>query len=276
MFEMKAFTLIPSFVCNLNCKFCGVRAPYLRHLKSHTVEEMINMIGRMFNIVDHVHCVSISGGEPLLYKGLPVLINELMQFKDQFELIEIITNGTMVPSEELISSVKNCGKKFRRFLVDDYGRELSKKVPEIVEVLEKNQIEYRVNDYWSENMWCGGWIDCGSYLEDLHTPEEAAEVLKNCETAARGFCYIIHDGILDPCGKIYPRLDAGLDADPDEYIDLFDDSLTVDEQRAKITRINNAAYLDFCRHCNGGEPGCKRIKPAEQLTPEEIQQIKRD
>lgn len=197
-----------------------------------------------------------------------------MKYQDQFDLIEIITNGTIVPGEELISAVKKCGEKFWRFLVDDYGKDLSKKVPEIVDVLEKKQIEFRVNDYWSENMWNDGWTDLGSHLECINTPEESAEILKKCALKSR--CYSIHDGIVDPCGKTFiSRMDAGLEVNPDEYIDLFDDSVTIEQQREKIRRINNATYLDCCRYCNGLYPGCKRIKPAEQLTPEELQQIKR-
>ena len=89
-------------------------------------------------------------------------------------------------------------------------------------------------------------------------------------------CYNIYDGIVDPCGKIYPRINAGLEVDPDEYIDLFDDSVTIEQQREKISHINSAEYLDFCRYCNGLYPGCKRIKPAEQLTPEELRKIRQD
>lgn len=275
MFEMNTFSLIPSFICNLKCKFCGGRVPYLRNLKTHTVEEMMEMTDRMFKIADHVHCVVISGGEILLYKDLPALINELMKYKDQFDLIEIVTNGTIVPNEGLISAIKSCGEKFWRFTIDDYGKDLSKKVPEFVDILEKNQIAFRVKDYWSENMFCGGWTDLGTLCEVLHTPEEAAEILKKCVLKSKEFCYMIHEGIADPCGRIYPRINAGLEVNPDEYIDLFDDSVTIEQQREKINRINNATYLDFCRYCNGLYPGCKRIKPAEQLTPEELQQIKK-
>ena len=276
MFEMNTFGLIPSYICNLKCKFCATRSPYLRNLKIHTVEEMMEMVSRMFKIIDHVHHIGFSGGEPLLYKDLPILINELMKYKDQFELIEIITNGTIVPSEELISAIKKCGKKFWRFIIDDYGKDLSKKIPEIVDVLEENQIEFRINDYCSEDMWGGGWTDFGTYCEELHTPEEAAEILKKCIYKSRDFCYILHGGIVDPCGRSYMRIDAGLEVNPEEYIDLFDDSVTIEQQRDKIRRINNATHLDFCRYCNGLYPGCKRIKPAEQLTPEELQQIKKD
>ncbi|MCH5208790.1 MAG: radical SAM protein [Oscillospiraceae bacterium] len=275
MFEMDFVSLVPSLNCNLKCKFCNARVPYLKNIKTHTVEEMMEMTDRMFKIVDLVHQITIGGGEVLLYKDLPVLIRELMRYKNQFEKIEIITNGTIVPSEELISAVKNCGEKFRRFLVDDYGRDLSKKVPEIVDVLEKNQIVYQVNDYWSENMYYGGWTDMGTYIEYIHTPEEASEITKKCVfSSSRGFCYNIHRGIADPCGKILVRLDAGLEVNPDEYIDLFDDSVTIEQQREKINRINSATHLDFCRGCNGLYPGCKRIKPAEQLTSEELQQIR--
>ena len=276
MLEMNAISLVPSFVCNLKCKFCGARVPYLRDLNTHTVDEMMEMADRMFKIVDRVHRVALVGGEILLYKDLPVLINELMKYKDQFDLIEIVTNGTIVPNEELISVIKKCGSKFWRFTVDDYGKDLSKKVTEIVDVLEKNQIEFRIKDYWSEDLFCGGWTDFGSYLEELHTPEEVAEILKKCAIKSQEFCYQINGGIADPCGRLYPRIDAGLEVNPEEYIDLFDDSVTIEQQREKIRRINNATYLDFCRFCNGLYSGCKRIRPAEQLTAEELRQIKKD
>ena len=276
MLELNTVSLVPSYICNLKCKFCNVRVPYLRNIKTHTVEEMMEMTDRMLKIVDHVHYITIVGGEVLLYKDLPVLITELMKYKDQFDQIEIITNGTVVPSEELISAVKKCGEKFRRFLIDDYGRDLSKKVSESVDVLEKNQIGYRVNDYWSDNMWCDGWAYFGTYREALHTPEETVELLKKCSYKSLGFSYVLYGGIADPCGRLNPRIDAGLEVNPDEYIDLFDDSITVEQQREKINRINNASYLDFCRYCNGLYPGCNRVKPAEQLTPEEFQQIRQD
>lgn len=67
MLELNTITLIPSYVCNLKCKFCAARAPYLRNATTHTVDEMMEMVGRMFKLVDHVHHITITGGEPLLY-----------------------------------------------------------------------------------------------------------------------------------------------------------------------------------------------------------------
>lgn len=274
MFTLNTITVVPSYICNLNCKYCGAEVPYLKNKKSHTAEEIIGMCKKVFEIVDYVHQIGISGGEPLVYKPLPELVEKLMAFSNQFDYMEIVTNGTIVPSQELLRAIKKCGKKFYRFIVDDYGKDKSLKVDEITAVLTANNIEFRINDYWSENMWCDGWTDMGSARHDIHTPEEAAEILSKCVYPRKGFCNIIHDGIVDPCGRIYPRINMGLDVNKDEYIDLNDDSITMQQNRDKITRINNAKYLDFCRHCNGLYPGVTRIKPAEQLTPEELKTIK--
>ena len=60
---------------------------------------------------------------------------------------------------------------------------------------------------------------------------------------------------------------------PDEYIDLSDDSVSCEQNKEKIRKILNGSMLSSCLYCNGMCDDSPRFKPAEQLTFEEIKEI---
>ena len=66
----------------------------------------------------------------------------------------------------------------------------------------------------------------------------------------------------------------GIAADYSEYVDLFDDTLTVNEQREKIAAIYQKKSLVACAYCNGMHEDSPRFQPGQQLTKEELEQIK--
>ena len=59
-----------------------------------------------------------------------------------------------------------------------------------------------------------------------------------------------------------------------EYINLLDDSLTVEEQRQKIKNIYARKSLSACAYCNGMCENSPRFTPAVQLTAEELRCVK--
>ena len=275
-FSIPVVTLITAFKCNLNCKHCGAYVPYLKNTLERSNDEIMKGVERFFKIVDKVELFTVTGGEPLLYKDLPDLLERiLLNYSDRFVKLQIITNGTLVPSDKLIDVVKKIGNKFYSFFIDDYGPEISKKLPEIEKVLKDNDIPYFVRDYWTENAHCGGWADMGDARKEIHTLEEAQVIYEKCGVPKNGTCSMLTDKIWYPCDQVFRRLDLGLDVDPNDYVD-FDDGSTVEQQRNKIRKIYDNKCLNICKFCNGMYEGSVRVKAAVQLTPEELQQIKSD
>lgn len=278
-FTMERVGLSVSLVCNLKCKLCAANAPYYNIIgkpENSTVSELMDGVKKFFSVVDYVDYFGITGGEPLLYRELPELMEELLRFKEQFKYMDIYSNGASVPSIELLEVLKKYGEKFRRALIDDYG-EPSSKVSEAAAMFNEYQISYEIRDYYTENLHCGGWIDYGSADSPIHTKEEAENLFSKCAYPQKmKFCYSIHKGCMIPCPPVLRLWQEGI-ANPNDYVDLNDESLSVEDIRHKILSINNAKMLDACLYCSSGMcDDSPRFKPGEQLTSEEVLQIKQN
>lgn len=272
-FVMRTSVLMVTLNCNLKCKYCGAYIPYFKKQTDRSVNELLSDIDKYFEIVDYVNHFAVSGGEPLMYKELPELFDGLLKHIDKIGRVEIVTNGIIVPSEELLNVLEKYGDKFYRVMIDNYGSDISKKVSESVAAFSNHNLSTMVRDYCSENMFCGGWVDMGLLERKKHSRESTEEVMSKCNFLEREFCFMIVNGIMDPC-LITAMNELGLEVNPNEYIDLYDDTMTIDEKREKIRRIQNSKYLDMCSYCNGLCKDSVRIKPGEQLSLEELCKIK--
>lgn len=271
---LKNSAILVSLVCNLNCKLCAAYSPYRKSSKFEEVETLMNYIRKYFDIVDYVEVFAFSGGEPLLYQQFPKLLSEFLKYSDHFGKIEIHANGTTVPSVELLKVIKSYGEKFKRFLIDDYGSELSRKITEFTALTDEYDIPYTVRDYFSENMHCNGWVDFGKMDQKIHSEEEAEDMFSKCLYPQKiKLCNIIIDGCVIPCNPIIRRWMDGT-ADYNEYINLEDDTMSINEQRQKLVNIQNANVFSSCAFCNGFFDDSPRFKPAEQLTAEEVKKIR--
>ena len=118
-------------------------------------------------------------------------------------------------------------------------------------------------------------MDFGDLTERKHSYEDAVKLYAKCAYPKKlRFCYTITKGKMFPCVTVNQRYQLNLQTDYNEYIDLFDESLTVEQQRKKITDIYNGNYLSACEYCNGLCEDSVRYKPAEQLSIEEYRKIR--
>ncbi len=274
-FTMKHASIIVASACNLNCKLCAGYAPYVEKNGFPDFEELLGWVKKYFRIVSHVELLTISGGEPLLYKHLPNMIEFLMEYCNCFDQLEIYSNGTIIPSDTLIEKIKQHGNKFRRFIIDNYGKNISTKISIIKEKLDNYSIPYVIRDYCSDDMHCGGWIDYGSLTKPIHTYQESLELFSKCAYPnVMKFCFSIRNGLMIPCPPINRRLMLNQTVDKNDYIDLTDNTLSIEQQQEKITYIYETNCLETCQFCNGMCDDSPRFKPAEQFTLEEIRQIR--
>lgn len=272
-FNLKRTTILITLNCNLNCKLCGAYAPYYEKSGDPTVSQHMEYVKKLFEIVNRLELFTISGGEPLLYKYLPDFLDNLLDYSDRFDKLEIITNGTIIPDQRLLTSVKQYKGKFFRFLVDNYN--ISTKIPEIRTLFEENNIPHVIRDNNLKKSHCDGWIDFGELDTVIHDNNETEALFKKCAFVQKlSFCFGIYKGYMTPCGQVRWRLGLGK-ASPDEYINLMDTDISVEEQRRKITNMYNGKFLETCRYCNGMCEDSTRFSPAEQLTLEELREIKK-
>lgn len=266
--------VVLTMACNLKCKLCSNYSPYYHKPAHHSIDYLREEMRRYFSIVTHINKLMVTGGEPFLHPDLPLFVKEIKKYKEQLDTFGIITNGGRLPSEELLNAIEDFGDKFH-ILIDDYGPDLSIKATEIAEILEARNIPYILRTYHGEESHCGGWVYFGDLTEKKWNEEEAEELYSKCAYPQKyHFAFDMVDGAMYPCSACRRCKELGVADNYDEYIDLFDDSLTIEQQREKIANIYKRKSLVACTYCNGMHEESPRFTTARQLSEEEQECIR--
>jgi len=267
-FVMPHATILITLVCNLKCRLCSAFSPYYTNSRHPSADSVKKSLERFFDITSYVEKFTICGGEPLTYPYLDDIMRFFVQYTNQIGMLEILTNGTICPSEKLIDTMKQYEKGKFRVLVDNYGENLSVKVKEICTVLAEAGICCDVRNYTNEDPHCGGWVDFGDLTMQKHSSQAERELkYSKCAYPQKlGFSFAIGpDGCMFPCGPARRCQKLGIVDDEKEYINLFDETLSVEEQREKIQAVFDGKSLKACAYCNGLCDDSPRYLPAEQL-----------
>jgi organic radical activating enzyme len=265
-FVMKRCGIIITYRCNLKCKLCTAYSPYYDIPPHFEYEDLAKSIDKYFDLVSYVGKFTISGGEPMVHKDLVKIISHTLKYKNQFDFIEIISNGTVVPNSDLMNIIKDNKDKIK-FLIDDYGKNLSTKIKDIQELFETNNIRHDIRGNNIEDAHCNGWIDFGDFSQKLFSQDEIEKLFSKCALPQKmNFCFTIKKGEIHPCGPSYRCMELSIiQKNKDEYVDLFDESETKEDKQRKIFNIQNTKSLSACAYCNGMCEDSPRFPPAEQL-----------
>lgn len=240
----------------------------------YPIENWEKVLDRYFEIVDRVGTMTITGGEPLTYPDFPALLRQLKKYSEQIGKIQVATNGTVVPQQGVLDESKRFGEKLY-FIVDNYGPEVSPKIEEIDRAMTGENVPHIIRNYTKDDAHCGGWVDFGGLTTKRLTDEEAEQLFAKCAYAPEHeSCFPITGGEMWPCAAARRRKQLGLSNDCSEYIDLLDDSLSIEEQREKIRTIFEKKSLSACAYCSGLCEDSVRIAAGEQLTREELDCVK--
>jgi hypothetical protein len=273
--NLKRAALIVSYRCNMRCKLCITYSPYYKTPGHYSLNDLCKATDKLFQIAGHIGKFTVSGGEPLLHKELPEIITHILKFRQQIDFVELISNGSIVPNDALMSVLKlNSGDI--RLLIDNYGPKLSNKLNEVDQKLKSAGVNYKIRPYFGNDPHCSGWVDCTDFSRKRFQEREAAELFARCVYPQKmGFSYAITNGVMYPCPfsrrcmelNIIPRK-------PEEFIDLFDKTQTVDEQREKLNGMQNAKMITACYYCAGVCEDSPHYPPAEQLKKDEKREIR--
>ncbi len=269
--------------CTLKCKLCAEYSPYFPKTSFAPIEDLKKAIDMLFCCVDAVGDFSVSGGEPLLHPEVYEVIRYLEKYDSRIKRVLVLTNGTIVPSENKLECIVGGKLKEKiQFNISDYGNGLSSKIESVVALCEKMNVNHRVIMYHGKDLFCDGWIDYGDHLQKYFTEEEIREHASKCYFR-KTVNTLIHalDGkvYLSRCGRSFWRRFIGITSDETTDIVSFPGEITkesVEKLYEDIKRITNAAYSDSCAYCNGMCEGAPRFQPAEQISMEEIKRIQEE
>lgn len=262
---LKGTGLTSTLRCTLKCKLCCTFSPYYHPPKHFDYNFLAETVDRYFKVVDSVGKFTISGGEPFIHEDLDKVITKISEYFNRIGVLEIITNGTVKPSGKLLDVLEKY-KDNVSLMIDEYGH-LSDKVGLISTLLQERGVDFRIRNYGPDNPHCGGWVDFGDFSLKHGTKKEVEEKFSKCAYPRKlQFCFSIMDGEIHPCTPSRRCMELGIiPKDPDEYVDLFDDSISIEEQRQKIRKILYSKSLAACGYCNGICDDSVRYIPAEQL-----------
>lgn len=228
--------------CSLRCKECSVFVPYVQHPQDDSWEQIISDIKTFLDAVSALQEVELWGGEPLLHPNLPEIITALAN-EPRIHQISVITNGTILPDEKLIKSLKTDPRII--FRISCYGA-LSSKLKEAEGLMQENHIRCEIINYktWYKN----------SEIKVLNETDEELRKKFNCCMEGNGIA--VWRGKLCFCATLPFLLEAGAFPESDEnYYDIRRTDLERTQMIAGIyqyaERANTDRYIDACRYCTG-------------------------
>ena len=237
--------------CSLKCKACASLIPYIKDPVTYDKEELFVQMDRLFACVDTIHRFRLLGGEPLLHPEIGSIIDKAMAC-DKLNTVDVVTNGTIMPSDELLKHMKD--SRFT-LVVSDYGP-YSKIIGEIAKACDAKGVRYEILEYEKNRHW----IDMGRLEKRGRTERELKDQLRHCGN----FCRTLLEGKMYYCPRAAfgPRL--GMPVLPSESVDLMADK-NVDMLRKEIFELDQRKMLTICDRCNRGTKQCASIPAAEQL-----------
>ena len=228
--------------CSLRCKDCVHMIPYLKPVL-FDVDRLISDI-EIISQFCTVKYFSIVGGEPLTNPELYKLVDYIGQNPD-ITFCKLLTNGTIMPSQRLMESMKAAGKKFIVH-VDQYPgtEETSTMIYQKIASAGIRCITLRHSVFKEMHWKYLGGVDQKTLPEDM-----SQDIYRSC--GLRG-CYTLADGEFTACPRgITTEEIYDVPKNKWENINIrkLPDNLW---GRARLaTSIDQGIYKDYCRNCLG-------------------------
>lgn len=251
--------------CNLKCKMCAQLLFGLVDRKSFPPEQIIHDTDVIFELIDHIEILKLIGGEALTYAKLDELIIYLNKYKEKIDLLEIYTNGAIVPKKSICDAIAGYEGDIQ-VTISDYGK-LSIAKEAWVEFGRESGVRINVLGFVSEGEnGYKGWIDC-TEIKDLGESEEEL-VLKYWGCGQR-LDFVLEDSVLGKCTSFHMiNYALGRELNKEDCVCL-NDELSDEEKRKKIVALgSDDKYLDVCKYCIWGSTirdKLERFPAAEQM-----------
>ncbi len=217
-------------VCTLKCEGCNNLMPLYEKPGPSVLDEVLSDIDKIATTVDRIIILELIGGEPFCYPYLGDVLKHILD-KGYADEIEITTNGTLIPKDELIPILKD-----KRICVRISKYEKSYNADKLVRLFQDSQIRHVV----MEDLV---WTDPGKASEHLDPQDLLIERYYKCPSSK--MCKTLHHGKLFPCARAASLYDLGIGKENIEYVDLYSSDL-----KKKIHSFLRIPYSNACNYCS--------------------------
>ena len=246
--------------CTLKCKHCNMFMPDYREHVDYTAKDILEDLELLFRHVDYIVAYEILGGEPLINGELADMIRQIGdRYGNRIGNIGIITNGTLLPDEQLIEISKKYNVKYD---FSDYTDvvDYKKRFDSAVKIVSDAGLRYSVN---RSLRWCDFGFPVNNRMYDF---DKVREHMLSCGPIFHG----LNDGKYYYCHVSWSADKAKLLKNvSDDYIDLrtLDDDDRAKEAILEHSNGNMAkGFVKLCKICGGcGNDNTEFVKAAEQM-----------
>ena len=242
--------------CTLNCRFCSNMTPlFSDYAKQHgnmhrdmSFDTFKLNMDAILDAIDGIGVLHFMGGEPLLHRSLPQML-EYACDSPKVKLVKIITNGTIIPSAQLLAILARYRSKVVVFISNYTANPelaLVLKHKMICDVLQENGVKYQIP---ASFMW----------KQDAPLRKAACSIADAQMNFARCYmasCISVFERGLHICGKSSRGFAMGVITSND-FVDLRQKN----SLREKIVSFYEKNYFNVCRHCVRSD---KEVIPAQQ------------
>lgn len=247
---LKSVDAVVTEGCSLKCVDCSNLMQYYTKPKSSNLDVLIESTQKILSSVDKVLEWRVLGGEPFIYKHLPQYLDYLANCQNIGSVI-VYTNGTILPSFDLISSLKKSNAIVE---ISNYGA-VSRHAIQLKDILLDDNIPCTLKDPI--------WTDSGRiHAHKNESHEELEEKYFRCCT--NDIITLLH-------GKLYHcPFSANLINLDSKYFfeeDVIDIGLynSIADLRAKLSSFyKGKRYLNSCNFCNGRDFTVPLVPTARQ------------
>lgn len=141
--------LVLTTKCTMRCESCNNMMQYFSPNQQYasTLEGLKTSLNTLLEKVDSIQRLRIIGGEPLLFKELPELV-EFLESQSKILSFNLVTNATIDFSKELLE-VLSKSNKIRKITISDYtlspNLKLKLQQKSIIENLNRYKIPYSLD-----------------------------------------------------------------------------------------------------------------------------------
>lgn len=239
--------------CSLKCKHCSNLMQFYGKdtvpAKDYKTKEICEDISKLLNVADRIWQLVLVGGEPFMNKDLFNILNELLAHK-KIKCINIVTNGTIIPIQEIITVLKSPKVQVT---VSDYG-EVAKNKDKLLEVLRINKVRHKLLEAMT-------WVDRGAIKQRGRTEKELIDLFSACISK----CTTLMGGKMYNCEVYSNGVNLGcIEELKDEVIDIR--NITRRDFAKALRTLFSRKYIHACDYC--GEVaynGSNTVKAGIQL-----------
>lgn len=242
--------------CTLKCENCCNLIPHAEQVSYDFNCVLDNLEYITKNIC--IKTIQIQGGEPFTHPQLYEII-QACAINKNIESIEIASNGTVMPSSEVLQIIKQYKKKI--VLRFSKYKCVENRQKEVTKMIEKNGVTVQSYDFIFGS---GLWFDSGKIDQPFNNNYlEVEQIYKECTTKE---CWVLANNYMAQCGKIINLLEIkGGELSENNVIDVTNSRIREIDFRIVLDKFDHnykTCIPSLCGYCKKREG---YIEPAIQI-----------